>query len=381
VFRMPRPAPFQILLAAVFLDLLGYGLVVPLLPLLITHLGGNATQIGLLIAGYALLQGICGPLLGMLSDSIGRRPMLLLCLAGSSIGYLVLGLADSLEMLLLALGIDAITGANLSTAQAYLADTTKAEQRSRAFGLLGVAFGLGMTAGPALAGTLSGYGIGVPALVAAAMAGINLLVMLVALPESLPSQLRTRLRISFTTPTTLLREAATLHTVLVPILGINMAVAGLQSIFPLYSLLRFQWNAQANGIFFAFVGICAILTQALLIGLLRTKLSDLQLARLGAGLMLALPLVGYAPAAWILFPLAALIALGSNLCIPALASMLTQNTTHAHGQVMGLQQVVINTALVLGPLSAGLSYDQISPTAPFVLAGIWVVMALVAVKQ
>jgi MFS transporter, DHA1 family, tetracycline resistance protein len=136
--------------------------------------------------------------------------------------------------------------------------------------------------------------------------------------------------------------------------------------------------------FFAFIGICAILTQALLVGWLRRKLTDLQLVRLGAALMLALPLVGYAPNAWMLFPLAALIALGSNLCIPALASMLTQHISHAHGRVMGLQQVVINTALILGPLIAGLSYDQIGPTAPFVLAGIWVMVALVvaqAMKQ
>jgi MFS transporter, DHA1 family, tetracycline resistance protein len=379
---LPRIAPIRILLVAVFVDMLGYGLVIPLLPIAIAKLGGSATQVGVLIAGYALLQGVCGPLLGMLSDRFGRRPILLVCLLGSGIGYLILGIATSLELLLLALLIDAITGANLSTAQAYLADSTTGVERSQAFGLIGVAFGLGMTAGPALAGGLSGLGIGIPALVAAALALTNLLIMAFALPESLPADQRHQARFSLSIPRNLIHEGYALRGVLLPILAINLAFAGLQSIFPLFSQARFNWNTSTNGIFFAFVGSCAIITQAFVIGWLRQHMNDLQLVRLGTCLMLVLPLIGLVPASWMLYPLAALIALGSNLCIPALASMLAEHAQHySHGRAMGLQQLVINTALTIGPLVAGLSYDQIGPAAPFVIAGLWAGAGLVVMLK
>ncbi len=374
--------PLWIVLAAVFIDLLGYGLVIPLLPIAITRFGGSATLVGVLIAGYALLQGICGPLLGAISDRLGRRPVLLVCLCGTCIGYLLLGLAHSLEMLAIALLVDAVTGANLSTAQAYVADSTTPANRTRAFGLVGVAFALGVTAGPALGGGLSGLGTGVPALIAAALAFLNCVLMFAMLPESLPAEQRLQVRIQITSPLIFLRHGMALRRVLIPILCANLAFAGLQSIFPIFSHARFGWDASTNGLFFACVGVCAILTQAFLIGKLRTRFSDPQLARLGAGLSLLLPILAFVPASWMLYPLAALVAIGSNLCIPALASLLAERTnTHTYGRSMGLQQFTINAALIAGPLLSGFAYDQLGPAAPFVLGGVWAAIGMMSVPS
>jgi MFS transporter, DHA1 family, tetracycline resistance protein len=361
----------MIILAAVVIDLLGYGIVVPLLPITIDRLGGSATLVGLLAGGYMAIQGISGPLLGRLSDHWGRRPILLICLLGTGLSYLLLGLADTLTLLIGAMLLDAVTGANLSTAQAYVADSSSPELRTRNYGLLGIAFGLGVTAGPALGGLLSRFGPGVPALVAAAMAGVNLVVMAIVLPESLPRSLRGPAphgHIDQPRWSVVLRPLAG---TLAIIALINLAFSGLQSNFPIFSRARFGWDAASTGVLFAFVGVCAIVTQGLLVGRLRARLSEAALVQIGSLLMaLALPLIGFASAAWMLYPLAAAVALGSSLCIPSLTSMLAaQASERERGGMLGAQQVAINVALAAGPLIAGLSYDQWGAAAPYMIGG------------
>jgi DHA1 family tetracycline resistance protein-like MFS transporter len=381
--RTLRISPFALIFSAVVIDLLGYGIVVPLLPLTITRLGGSATLVGVLTALYALIQAICGPMLGALSDRVGRRPVLLACLLGTGLGYLLLGLADSLALLVAALLLDAATGANLSTAQAYVADQSAPAARARNFGLLGVALGLGLTAGPALGGLLSRFGPGAPALAAAGLAFANLLFALLALPESLAPERRApwAWRIPrLAEAGALWRRSALLRNVLVTITLVNLAFAGLQSNFPIYAAARFGWAAGDVGALFAWVGLWAVLSQGLLLGRLRERFSERSLALAGVGLMAAcLPWLGLLPQGWMLYPAAAAIALGSSLCIPTLSSMLAERAGDAaQGRAMGVQQVAINLALVGGPLLAGLAYDQLGPWAPYALGGAWALLGLLA---
>lgn len=373
--RMP---PLGIILVAVFIDLLGYGMIIPLLPIFIERLGGGATLVGLLAAVYALIQGLCGPVLGAISDRYGRRPVLLLCLFGTGIAYLLLGLAQSLPLLAAAMLLDALTGANLSTAQAYVADTTTAEQRAQSLGLLGIAFALGVTAGPTLSGLVSTIGPGVPALIAGTLALVNVLLMLIALPESLPPEQRTARLSNPFAPLLGIDIALGVRRLLLMIMLINLAFAGLQSNFPLYSRARFGWDLAANAYFFGFVGLCAVVTQGLLLGWLRKHVSEARLVRIGMILMAsALPLFGLAPQDWMLYPLAAAIALGSSLCIPNLASMLTRSSEeNMQGRIMGLQQIAINLALAGGPLIAGVAYDRAGLPAPYLAGGLFALLAL-----
>jgi len=143
----------------VFVDMLGYGIMLPLLPFYVQAQHGGAAIAGAMSSLYASAQLFAGPILGSLSDRYGRRRILLLCLIGTSLGYLILGLADSLPIIFLAVFIDGITGANITTANAYIADITTSENRAKGIGLIGAAFGLGLMAGPALGGLLSRYGL------------------------------------------------------------------------------------------------------------------------------------------------------------------------------------------------------------------------------
>ncbi len=157
----------------IFVDMLGYGIMLPLLPFFVQAQDGGAAIAGALSSLYASAQLFAGPVLGALSDRYGRRPVLLICLLGTSFGYLMLGLADSLPLVFLAVLIDGLTGGNLTTAYAYIADATTSENRARGMGMVGAAFGLGLMAGPALGGLLSRYGLYVPAFVASAIALSN----------------------------------------------------------------------------------------------------------------------------------------------------------------------------------------------------------------
>ncbi len=170
----PRPigqrAPLAFIFLTVFIDMLGYGIVLPLLPFFVQRQGAGAALTGLLGALYAAMQLIGGPALGALSDRYGRRPVLLSCLFGTAMAYVLLGLANSLALILLAIAIDGITGGNLSTAYAYIADITTPVNRARGMGLVGAAFGLGLMIGPAMGGLLSAHGLSTPAFFACTLA-------------------------------------------------------------------------------------------------------------------------------------------------------------------------------------------------------------------
>ncbi|MBK9713922.1 MAG: MFS transporter [Kouleothrix sp.] len=380
--RPRRLSPRIFIFVTVFVDMLGYGIVIPLLPLYVERLAAGGTLVGLLGSLYALAQSFGGPLLSGLSDRHGRRPVLLVCLLGTSLAYVLLGLADTLWLVVAAILLDGLTGGNLSTAQAYIADTTPPEERAGGFGLVSAAFGVGMMAGPILGGALSRYGLSAPAFAAAAIAFANVTFGLLVLPESLPPEQRSRAALIRLNPVGQLVEAMRLRGtrgLLLTILLLNLAFSGLQSNFPIFSGARFGWDAAANALFYAFVGVCAVVTQAVLLGWLRRRFGDRALALGGMALMAAtLALMALAPQDWMLYPIVALLAIGSNLSIPCLTSLLSSRVGPAgQGRLMGNLQLVLTAALVGGPLIAGLSFDRLGAPAPYALGSLLALLALV----
>jgi MFS family permease len=369
----------------VMLDLMSYGIVLPLLPFYVQAQQGGASAAGLLGSLYALMQFFSGPVLGALSDRYGRRPVLLGCILGTALAYLVLGTAGSLVAVFLAVMIDGVTGGNLTTAYAYIADITAPEQRSRGMGMVGAAFGIGIMSGPALGGLLSRYGLALPAFAAAGVALVNISIAFFRLPESLPAGKRSNaLRASPLNSFAQLRaliKMAPVRFLLLSLFTLNLAFSGLQTNFPLFSQARFGWGSFQNGIFFAYVGLCAVLIQGVFYGWVQPRLGERSLSLLGMTLM-ALGLAGMAAAlrAWALYPLVGMVALGSGLSIPSLSGLASQRVeSGAQGRLMGGMQAMLSVAMISGPALAGLAFERLSVGAPYWLGSTLSAMALLVV--
>jgi MFS family permease len=368
-----------LILLSVFLDVATYGMVAPLLPLMLTSFGGDAALAGALAAMYATLQLLCGPVLGALADRIGRKPVLFGCLLGTALSYSLLAVWPTLPMLVAAMALDGITGGNLSTAYAYIADTSTPDNKAGRIALAGAALGFGVLAGPALGGMLSEWGLYVPLAAAAVIALLNTLGGGVLLPESLPFERR----VSGVAPA--LGFLATLRGVgkavrraeaggaLLAILLANLAFGGLQSNFPLYVQQRFDWSAREVSYFFAFVGLCAVLTQGVLLRVLQPRLAAGVLIKgglvaLGAGLA---ALAG-TPLGAGLYPAAALAALGSGLGLPMLSALLSNRVApEEQGRMMGAVQTAVALANIGAPLIAGAAFVWVGANAPY-----WIAAAL-----
>jgi MFS family permease len=374
-----RRSPLLFIFITVFVDLLGYGMVIPLLPFFVTRQSGGAAVAGALGSAYALMQLLAGPVIGALSDAYGRRPVLLVCLLGTAGAYLLLGLADSLAVIFLAVMLDGITGGNLTTAQAYIADVTAPEERARGLGLVGAAFGLGLMMGPAFGGLLSLYGLSAPAFAACAIALSNVLFGLLVLNESLPPERRAPApawpMLNSVSQLVGLFRLAPIRLMMAALFTLNLAFAGLQTNFPLYSHARFGWDGVRNGIFFAYVGVCAVSIQGFLLGRLQPRFGEARLALGGLALMtVGLAGLAAAPRDWTLYPIVAVVALGTGLSIPSLTSLVSRRVSAGEqGRVMGGTQALLSLTMILGPTMAGLSFERVGVSAPY-----WLGSALAA---
>lgn len=364
----------------VFVDVLGYSMILPLLPFFVQQQGGNAALAGGLQSLYAFLQLFSGPVLGSLSDRYGRKPILVTCLFGTAVAYAIFGFADSIALLYLAVLLDGLTGNNLATSFTYVADVTTSEERSRGMGLVSAAFGLGLMAGPALGGLLSAYGLFVPAFAAAGIAFVNSLYGLFILPESLPAEKRSRHRpsINFLVQLRGILGVQNIRLLLFSLFFLNLAFSGLQANFPLFSNARFQWDARQNGVFFTFVGAIAVFVQGFLFGRLQPKIGEGCLVFLGLGLM-ATGMAGVALAAhsWMLYPLVGIAALGSGISLPSLSGMISNRVpANEQGRLMGGTQALHSLTQILGPTMAGVSFDRIDVSAPYWIGSGLVLVAL-----
>lgn len=263
----------------VLIDMLGFALIVPLLTFFADSFGATEFQTGLLVSSYALMQMIGAPILGRLSDKYGRRPVFLISIAGTFIGFLILGFANSLWWLFASRILSGLTAGNISVAQAYIADVTDEKNRARGMGMFGAAFGIGFILGPAIGGMLSQFGFAVPAFVAAALAFINLLTVFFWLPESLTEERRAELASQKKTDVSLSALIAALKRPLVgPLLwvrfGFAVAFNSFQTVFPLYVLHKFGLNAQQTGYILAYLGIVLVIMQGGVIGPLSERFKE-----------------------------------------------------------------------------------------------------------
>jgi DHA1 family tetracycline resistance protein-like MFS transporter len=356
-------APLIIIFVTVFIDLIGFGMVIPILPFYANTPPFNATpvEIGFLVSIYSWMQFFFSPVLGRLSDKYGRRPILFISLLGSAVGYFVIGLAGTLTLVFVGRIIGGITGGNISTAQAYIADVTSKENRAKGMGLFGAAFGLGFIFGPALAGVLSKYGVHVPFYCAAALSLVNAVALFFILPESLKPGAHAEtagrknrfveLATSFADPRFSIINLV--YFLLVTAFSI-MTYA-----FVLYTAFRFGYNAEQNGYLFAFVGLISIVAQGVLFSIFVKRFGESKLIISGCALMaaslFAVPFVGpaYGGLVGLLVGIAAL-SLGNAFASPSLTS-LTSKTAHEHeqGKSLGVMQSGASLARAVGPTIGG----------------------------
>lgn len=390
----PNRASLAFIFLTIFIDLLGVGIVLPLLPFyvkLIEETGtpwlaaNHALIVGALTASYSLFQFLFAPILGGLSDRFGRRPVLLLSLLGAAFSYLLFGLADSLRVfgaeavlavLFVSRIIAGITGGSISAAQAYIADVTPPEERARGMGLIGAAFGLGFMLGPALGGLLSLVSLSAPAFFAAALVFVSVALGYFRLPESLPVERRAQ-QMSNINPFKRLWAVAGLEAIRPLLLGIvmlNFAFAGLQSNFAVFANARFGFGPTDIAFVFAFIGLIAVLMQGLLLRRLVQRFGEARLAVSGLTLMaLAFGMIAIIPAGWMLYPATAALAIGSGMATPSLTSLISRRVSpQMQGSVLGGVQGFNSLMMVIGPLFAGAVFDAFGPMAPY-LSGLLMV--------
>ena len=377
-----RRSPLVFLFVTVFVDMIGYGIVVPLLPFYAGPYASGAVLVGLLGSLYAAMQFAGGPFLGGLSDRLGRRPVLLLCLLGTSLAYLLLGLAQTLASLVIAVILAGAASGTLATAQAYIADSTTKEDRARGLGLIGAAFGLGLMAGPAIGGLLSLHALVVPALFASALTLTNCAFGYLTLPESHAPHLRKKVPLLRLDPISQLSRILRMRHVralLASVLLLNLALAGLVNNFPLFSQARFGWGTTPNAFFFAYVGVCAVVTQGFLIGRLQPRFGESRLLLGGLALVsLNLLLVALVPSGVLLYPIVGLLALGMGLAIPSLTAIISNRTpAGVQGRLMGGMQAILSLAMILGPVTAGLAFDHLGIFAPYLIGGTLALLSLI----
>jgi DHA1 family tetracycline resistance protein-like MFS transporter len=374
----------------VALDVLALGVMIPVLPTIVLgFMGGDtagAAQVfGLFATIWALMQFLCSPLLGALSDRCGRRPVILISCLGLGLDYIFMAVAPSLALLFVGRVISGITAATISAAFAYIADVTPAEGRAKAFGIVGMAFGLGFVVGPAIGGLLGGLDPRLPFWVSAAACLANAAFGWFVLPESLPANRRMAFAWAHANPVgslNLLRShRQLLGLAAVDFLG-SLAHQVLPSVFVLYGAYRYGWSETMVGLTLAFVGACSALVQGLLIGPTVKQLGTRR--ALIAGLAMGgvgMAVYGLAPSGpwfWVGVPLMALWGLAG----PALQDMMSRRVSPSEqGQLQGASNSLRSLTGLLGPgiFTAVFAYliDGL-PGAPFLLAAAMLVAAAVA---
>jgi DHA1 family tetracycline resistance protein-like MFS transporter len=358
-----KRSPLLVIFITIFIDLIGFGIVIPVLPLYAegTQFGATPFEVGLLFASYSIMQLIFSPILGGLSDRFGRRPILFFSLVGTGLGFLIIGLANSLWMLFAGRILDGITGGNISTAQAYIADVTKPEERAKGMGLVGAAFGLGFIFGPAIGGTLSRWGIAIPFLFAAGLAFANATMLYFVLPETVTKDHPAResaMNRTWSSALDALKNARLALILAIYFLQI-VSFAIMTATFALFTQYRFDYDARQNGYLFAFVGIVAVVLQGGLLGRLVKMFGEALLVIAGALILalalMLLPFVGpQAGGVYGLLGVLFMLAVGDSLATTPLRSLASRSASASEqGSALGVMQSVASLARAVGPLIGG----------------------------
>ncbi len=385
---VPLPSKHALILifATIFLDLLGVGILVPVIPFLVRQFDSDALTVGLLALSFSAAQFLFAPALGVWSDRYGRRPVLLISLFGTSAGYFLFGFAGSLLLLFIARIIDGATGGNISTAQAYIADISPPEDRAKNFGLVGAAFGLGFIIGPALGGLLAHISLSAPAYCAGILTLITVVLSYFFLPETLPADARSTARIGlrevspFTQGVAALRHPA-LMPLMIALFFLNFAFSGLQTNFAVFTFERLGMGPEANAMVFAYIGVIAVLMQGVIVRRLSKIFEDRSLAAAGLFVMaLGFLATAFAYDYFMIYLGATLTSAGSGLTTPTLTSMLSQEVSpREQGWVLGASQSFASLARIAGPVWAGVVYDLLGRGAPYWTGSVSLVLTLLVI--
>ncbi len=360
-----------ILFCVVLIDLVGFGIVIPILPFLSPQLGADKFDIALIIVSYAACAGLFGPFWGRLSDRLGRKPVIMICLAGGALSYVLLGLATELWMLFAARAFAGVMAGNFGVASAMMADITSARNRARGMGLIGAAFGLGMVLGPLLGGLLAGDSgsFTLPCLFAGLMSALALVAAAVFLPESLAAERReanrrqhrsgervSTLRVLEESRSRLFAFQYTVH---------NACVSSSTYLFPLWVADLLAWNARDVGVVFGVQGLIMVIVQGGALGTLVRALGEWRLLRMAIAIFLCGLLL--ASLAWSMPTMVAsmFIAMtGATICVPLLNTLITHRTpSEFRGRVMGITASASSWGRVFGPALTGLNLAWFGYTA------------------
>jgi len=391
--------PLLFVTLTVLLDTMGFGLIVPVLPTLVSDLGNvpldEAAIIGgTLIMTYALAQFLFSPVVGGLSDAYGRRPVLLGSMAGFAANMLIMAFAPVLWMFFIGRTLSGITGASYTTAYAFIADVTPQDRRAETFGLLGVAFGLGFIVGPALGGLLGAENVRLPFFAAAALAGLNLLLGIFLLPESLPKDKRRPFDWRRANPVGSLKQISRLggplRRLAVTYFLWMLAIQSLHGIWSYVAAYRYEWTPFGIGLSLALVGVLAVVVNGFLVKKSVKTFGEWQTAMIG----LTAGTLGYALHFLANTPLLAYLALTvgalGGLTVPALQAMMTARAdSTAQGELQGGLATLSSLTVIAGPIIFSQIFAHFSgdnaaphaPGAPFLLAMVLAGLALLMMSR
>jgi MFS transporter, DHA1 family, tetracycline resistance protein len=389
-----RNAAIGFIFVTLLLDVIGFGIIIPVMPKLIEQLGGvslsQASKIGgWLLFAFAIMQFIFAPLVGNLSDFYGRRPVLLASLFGFAIDYLFLSFAPTIGWLFLGRVLAGITGASFTTASAYIADISSAETRAKNFGLIGAAFGLGFIIGPAIGGLLGGLGTRVPFMVAAGLCMLNFLYGFFILPESLPPEHRRRIEWVRTIPGVSLyklRQYPSLTGLVIALFLVYLGSHAVQSNWSFFTIERFKWTPAMIGISLAVVGLLVGGVQAGLTRVLNPKIGNEKSIYFGLILYsIGMLCFAFATQSWMMYVFLIPYCLG-GISGPALQSVMASGVPgNQQGELQGSLTGVASATTIIGPpimtnvfgYFAGKSAPVYFPGAPFILGAIFMIASTI----
>lgn len=373
----PLTGPMPVLLVTIAIDMLGFGLIIPLLPFYATEFGAGATLVALLFATYSLGQLVGTPILGRISDRIGRRPIMLACLSVNVIAYLGFGLADSLLTLFIARAVGGMAAGKIAVAQAYAADISSASGRAKAMGLTGAAFGFGFAFGPALGGLILGSNpdpadYGLPAFVAAGLSLLALVWGFFALPESLPKESRdTSDRFPFRQRVQIVRSRPELFGMVVIFFAVSFTFSQVEATFPLWTAAKLGWGPLQVGYAFTYIGILIIICQGFLVGRIVPHIGNFRLLVAAlCSLVFALLAVAFAVDVVTLMVSVTFMCLGMAFSSPTQSAIATNIVPAARiGAFLGLCHGASSLGRVLGPAWGGPIFENMGPDWPYLIGG------------
>jgi MFS transporter, DHA1 family, tetracycline resistance protein len=363
----PRLSPYALIFITVVIDLIGFGIVIPILPLYAEHFGATADDAGYLIAVFSLMQFLFTPVLGSLSDRIGRKPVLALSVLGSAGAFLMMGSAHALWMLFAGRVIDGITGGNISTAQAYISDITPPEQRAKGLGVIGAGFGVGFVVGPMLGGIAAQFGPRVPFFVAAALALMNSVAIWTLLPET--RDIRRSQHMAHMTRG-MVRQVLWQKGVALPIALYVVAVLAMSMIYATFALFlkdRFDLTERGTGFAFAGLGVIGVVCQLKLIGPAVRRFGEVRLSQITLiSAAVTLAMVGLLKDGWAIAGALVLYGIANSFINTVILAIVSRRSPDdMQGRSIGVTQGAAALSRAVGPAVAGKMFHHLGAGAPF----------------